>query len=127
MAFGVVEWFVLVFAILVIIKLLICSFNPKGWLNLTKGLYKNGIVLFIVELILAAILFYYLLMELSIVQIFATITLGALLTGMTFAIYSKESMSFAGKILKAKTLLNKAWLPVLIWLALAIWTLVELF
>ncbi len=127
MAFSVVEWFVLVFVIIAIIKILICSFKPKAWLDLVKGLYKNGVVLFIVELILAAVLFYYLLMELSVVTIMAVIVLGALLTGMSFALYNKDTMSWAGKILKGKTLLNKAWLPILIWLALSIWVLVELF
>ena len=127
MAFSVIEWFVLVFAILVIIKLLVCSFNPKAWLKFAKGLYKNGVVLFIVELILAAILFYYLFMELSIIYIMAVIVLGALLTGMSFAIYNKETIAWGSKILKGKTLWNKAWLPILIWLALSIWVLIELF
>lgn len=127
MAFSVVEWFVLVFVIVAIIKVLICSFKPKAWLDLVKGLYKNGVVLFIVELILAAVLFYYLLMELSVVTIMAVIVLGALLTGMSFALYNKETMAWGSKILKGKTLLSKAWLPILIWLALSIWVLIELF
>jgi hypothetical protein len=127
MAFSVIEWFVLVFVILAIIKILICSFDPKAWLKFVKGLYKNPVVLFIVELILAAVLFYYLLMELSVVYIMAVIVLGALLTGMSFAVYSKETIAWGGKILKGKTILNKAWLPILIWLALSIWVLVELF
>lgn len=127
MAFSVIEWFVLVFVILAIIKILICSFNPKAWLKFAKSLYKKGPVLFIVELILAAILFYYLFMELSIIYIMAVIILGALLTGMSFAIYNKETIAWGSKILKGKTILNKAWLPLLIWLALAIWVLIELF
>ena len=127
MAFSVVEWFVLVFVILAIIKIIICSFKPKAWLDLIKGLYKNGVVLFIVELILAAVLFYYLFLELSLVYIMAVIVLGALLTGMSFAIYNKETIAWGSKILKGKTLWNKAWLPLLIWLALSIWVLVELF
>ena len=127
MTFSIVEWFVLVFAILVLVKLVIVSFNPKTWLKVAKSIYKNSAVLFVVELILAAILFYYLLMDLTIVQIFAAITLGALLTGMTFAIYHKETLDWGSKLLKGKTLLNRAWLPVLIWLALAIWALAELF
>jgi hypothetical protein len=127
MAFSVVEWFVLVFVIIAIIKILICSFKPKAWLDLVKGLYKNGVVLFIIELILAAVLFYYLLMELSVVTIMAVVVLGALLTGMSFALYSKETIAWGSKILKGKTLLSKAWLPILIWLALSIWVLVELF
>lgn len=127
MAFSIIEWFVLVFVILAIIKILICSFNPKAWLKFAKSLYKNGPVLFIVELILAAILFYYLFMELSIIYIMAVIILGALLTGMSFAIYNKETIAWGSKILKGKTILNKAWLPLLIWLALSIWALIELF
>ncbi|HUW43403.1 MAG TPA: hypothetical protein VMV95_00360 [Bacillota bacterium] len=127
MVFGVIEWFVLVFVILAIIKIIVVSFNPKEWFKFAKSLYKNGAVLFIVELILAAVLFYFLLAELSLVHIMAVIVLGALLTGMTFALYNKETIDWAGKILKGKTLWNKAWLPLLIWLALSIWVLVELF
>ena len=127
MAFSVIEWFVLVFVIIAIIKILICSFDPKEWLKFAKSLYKNGVVLFIVELILAAVLFYYLFMELSITYIMAGIVLGALLTGMSFAIYNKETIAWGSKLLKGKTILNKAWLPILIWLALSIWVLIELF
>ena len=127
MAFGIVEWFVLVFSILVVVKLVIVSFRPKSWLNLVKPLYKSHIVLFIVELILAAALFYYLFKEITIVQIVGGIVLGALLTGMTFAIYGKETLEFGKKMLKEKTLIKRAWLPILIWLALAIWAIVSLF
>ena len=127
MAFGVVEWFVLVFAIGVIVKLFIVSFNAKGWLKFAKSLYKNPAILIIVEVILAAVLFYYLLGRISIIYIIAGVLLGALLTGLTFAIYAKESIGWAGKFLKSKSLLKRAWLPVLIWLALAIWVLIELF
>jgi hypothetical protein len=127
MAFSVVEWFVFVFAVLALVKLIIVSFNPKTWLNIVKPLYKSHVILFIVELILAAILFYYLLMSLTIVQIFGGIVLGALLTGMTFAIYGKETIAWAEKLLKGKTILKKAWLPLLIWLALTVWVLLALF
>jgi hypothetical protein len=127
MAFSVIEWFVFVFSIIVIVKLLVVSFKPKSWLNIVKPLYKSHIMLFVVELILAAALFYYLLMELTIVQIMATIVLGALLTGMTFAVYGKETIDWAKKLLKQKTMVKRAWLPILIWLALVIWALVSLF
>ena len=127
MAFGVVEWFVLVFSIIVVVKLVTVIFSPKTWFNIVKPLYKSHIVLFVVELILAAILFYYLLMNLTIIQIFGAIVLGALLTGMTFAVYGKETLDWAKKLLREKTLIKKAWLPILIWLVLVIWVLVELF
>ena len=127
MTFSIVQWFVIVFSLLAIVKILVVSFNPKRWLNIAKGLYKSSALLFVVELILAAILFYYLLQEITIVQVLAGIVLGALLTGMTFAIYAKETLDWASKLLKGKTLLNRAWLPVLIWLALTIWALAAVF
>lgn len=126
MAFNAVEIIALVVSILIIVKLLVISFSPKSWYNLAKGLYKSSIVLFVVELILAGVVFYYLLQSFTIVEIMAVITLGALLTGMSFALYAKEFMGLVGKML-GKGTLKRMWLPILIWLALAVWTLVELF
>ena len=126
MAFNAVEIIALIFAVLVIVKLLVVSFSPKSWLALAKSLYKAPWVLFVVELILAAVVFYYLLIELTVVQIFAAVTLGALLTGMSFAIYGKETIAWGAKLLNSSTL-KKIWLPILIWLALAVWVLIELF
>ena len=126
MAFNAVEIIALIFAVLVIVKLLVVSFSPKSWLALAKSLYKTPMVLFIVELILAAVVFYYLLIELTVVQIFAAVTLGALLTGMSFAIYGKETIAWGTKLLDRNTP-KKIWLPILIWLALAVWVLITLF
>ena len=126
MAFNAVEIIALVVSILIIVKLLVISFSPRSWYSLAKGLYKSSIVLFVVELILAVIVFYFLLQSFTIVEIMAVITLGALLTGMSFALYAKETLGLASKML-GKTTLRRMWLPILIWLALAVWTLGELF
>lgn len=126
MTFTVVEWFVLVFSILALVKLLTVAIKPKGWLKVVKPLYKANIVLFVLELILAAILLYYLLQEITLVQVFGGIVLGALLTGMTFAVYGKETLDLGNKLLKT-SVMRRAWLPILIWLALSVWVLVELF
>jgi hypothetical protein len=118
----------LVLAILGLIKLAIVVFNAKTWLNVVKFLYGNAVLTFIAELVLAAVLFYYLLQSgMTIVPIMAVVAFGALLTGMTFAVYAKETIAWAGKFLNSKTLLRRAWLPILIWLALIVWTLVEIF
>lgn len=127
MTFTVIEWFAFVFAIGIIVKLVFVAFNPKGWVNFAKGIYNSPAILVLVELILALVLFYYLLMELTIVQVFAALTLGALLTGLSFAIVGKETINMAGKLMKQKQTLKHFWLPILIWLALAIWTLAALF
>ncbi len=127
MVFGAIEIIALIFAILIIVKLLFVLFSPKSWFNFAKKIYGSPRVLVIVELILVLIIFYYLLQSLSIVQIMAAVVLGALLTGMGFAVYAKETMAWSNKLMKQKGLLKKAWLPVLIWLILVIWTLIALF
>lgn len=99
---------------------------PKIWMNLIKKLYSKPRALFIIELILAGIVLYYLIQNgFTMVQIMAVVAFGALLTGMTMAWYGKETISWAKDILK-KGIWKKSWLPILIWVALMIWALLEL-
>ncbi len=125
MALGVIEIFVLVFVILGLIKLLVVLFSPKSWVGVAKGVYKNPALLVIVELILAAILFYYLLPAIGLVYLMAGVVLGTLLTGLTFAVFAKEVTPLVNKILKPN-MLKKMWLPLIIWVILMVWTLIEL-
>lgn len=127
MVFGAVEIIALIFAILILAKLLFVVFNPKSWFGFAKKVYGAPVFLAIVELILVVLVFYYLLMSMSFLQIFSVLALGCLLTGLSFSLFAKESMSWAEKILKAKGMMRKAWVPVLVWLILAIWALVSLF
>ena len=84
------EIIALVFVIAGLIKLIILLINPKSWMGFVKKLYSCPNVLLIAELILAGIVLYYLLQQLTIVKIIGGVVLGALLTGMTFAAYGKE-------------------------------------
>ena len=127
MSLGALEVIVLVFVVLGLIKLLFVLFRPKLWLNFAKKIYASPTVLWVVELVLALIVFYYLLQSLTIVQIMAGIVLGALLTGLSFAFYAKETMACASKLLKKKGFLKKMWPVMLVWLVLFIWTLAALF
>jgi len=127
MAFGTIEIVALIFAILIIVKLLYVAFGPKSWFNFAKKLYEAPVLLALVEFVLAALLFYYLLMSMSFLQIFNVLILGALLTGLSFSLFAKETISWIEKIAKTKGMMKRAWLPILIWLVLAIWALVSLF
>lgn len=126
MALGTIEIIVLIFVILGLLKLIIVLFSPKSWLGFVKGLYKNPTLLFIIELVLAIIVFYFLLLEMGLVQIMAGVVLGALLTGMGFALFAKDMMPAMTKVFKAG-ILKRCWLPIIIWLVLFIWTLTALF
>jgi len=110
----------LLLAILIVIKFLVLAIKPKAWLNLAKSLYSNPLILGLVELILATVLFYYLLMQLTIIQIMAAVALGALLTGLSFAIFSKEMLPLIGRIMRNKRILWSpgTWFVWLIWLVL---------
>lgn len=126
MAFTPVEIIALVFAIAVLLKIVIVLVNRDSYVSFAKTIYKSPKILMFAELVLAAIILYYLLMELSIVQIFAAIVLGALLTGVSFAVYAKEIMPAVLRAVK-KDALKRAWLVIIVWLALMAWVLYALF
>ena len=125
MAFSSFEILVLIFAIVTFVKLTVILVNAKAWMSFVKKLYSKPNALMFVELILATIVIYYLLWELTIVQIMACVVLGALLTGMTFAAYAKEILPMVQKMLKSGVL-RKAWLPLLVWMALIVWGILVL-
>jgi hypothetical protein len=115
-----IEIFAWVLIVLSAIKLSCIFVKPSAWLKLVKKLYSTPVTAF-VQLVLAGVVLYYLLQSgLTIVQILAVVLFGALLTGMTFAVYRKETISWASGILK-KGILKKAWIPTIIWLALIVW------
>ena len=128
MIWGALQITVLILAIVVVIKFLVLAIKPKAWLNLAKSLYGNPLVLGLVEVILAAILFYYLLMQLTIVQIMAAVTLGALLTGLSFSLFAKEMLPFVSKLIRNKRILWSpgAWFVWIIWLVLIGWAVYTL-
>ena len=129
MIFGALQITVLLLAILVVIKFLVLAIKPKAWLNFAKSIYSNPLIAGLVEVILAAVLFYYLLIQLSILQIMAAVTLGALLTALGFTIYGKEMLPFVGKLLRNKKVLwsPRAWFVWLIWLVLIGWAVYTIF
>ncbi len=129
MAFGALQIAVLILAVLIVIKFLVLAIKPRAWLKLARNLYRKPLILGLVELVLAAVLFYYLLMQITIVQIMAAVTLGALLTGLSFAVFGKELLPFVSKIMRNRSILwsPRTWLVWLIWLVLIGWALYTIF
>lgn len=123
--FTPIEFIALILIILSAVKIILL---PKIWMKyVVRPLYSKSMILFVVEIILAGIVLYYLLQSgLNIVQILAAVAFGALLTGMTFAWYGKETLSWARGIWK-KGIWKKAWLPILIWIVIIIWGALVLF
>ena len=117
----------LVLLSLAVIKILVFLINPQAWMNFSKSLFKNKFFFQLVCLILALIVFYYLVHSLTIIQIFAAIAFVALFIGIGLADSYGKIISIYEKQIKEKSLWKKNWLYILLWLALMVWVFIELF
>lgn len=128
MALSAVDIIALVFILLAAIKLLYLLIDPKKWYGVISGIYKKPKAAFIIYLILAIVVLVYLLQEITIVQIIAVAALVGLLTGMGISLYFRDFLGILKKIYSDKgSLLRKNWVPIIIWLAIFVWALVEIF
>lgn len=126
MAFTALEWIALAFIVLGIIKLIVISVNKKEWLPVVKEVYHKPALTGIVSVVLAAIVFYFLLQELSIVQIIAVMAFTGLLMVLGFLQFSDEFLGMAKKMLRKKFSFW-LWVYILIWAVLMVWALKEIF
>ncbi len=121
-----VEIIALIFCIAILVKILVVAINPKSWFKFGKKIWKSpsfGIIYFI----LAVIVFYLLIKEITVVQILASVAFVVLLMGLQFSRYSKDVMEFAQKLARnKKEIWKKNWIYVIIWVILAVWGLVEI-
>ena len=121
-----IETIAAIFAIFGLIKLLVIIIDKKSWMPVTRGVYGNPNISAPILLILALIVFYYLIQELNIVQIFAVGCLFSLIMGLGFMSLNKELLSLASKIIK-KNFSVWMWVYILVWMAGMIWVLYEVF
>ncbi len=127
MAFTSVEIIAIVFLALVVIKMIVLLISPKSWMGFAKGIWGNKIVAQIVALVLAAVVFYYLIQELTIVQIFAAAAFVSLLLVIGMSDLVGRLINVYEKHIKNGTLWKEYWLYTLIWLVLMVWVFIELF
>jgi len=125
MAYTPIEWIALIFVLVGVVKLVVLLFNKMSWFNFSMKIMRNKTLVSLVSLVLSVVVFYYLIQELSIVQIMASITFMSLLMMIAFVQYGKEFLVFAKKIYSKKF---PAWIWVysLVWVALMSWTLFEI-
>ena len=121
--FGTIEWMAFILIVISAIKIIVILVSPKAWSNnVVKKLWANPILMSIVSLILAAGALYYLDQAgITIVQILAIALFVALLIAIGVGIYAKELIKVADRVMKDKSLLKKAWLYIIIWIALLVW------
>src|SRR3989338_10884989 len=92
----------LIFVLLGSIKLIVISLNKNKWLDIISPLYKNSKLTSWIALLLAIVIFYYLIQIMSIVQIMAVMGFTSLFFAFAFMQYSNEVLSLAKKIMNKK-------------------------
>ncbi|MEI6058183.1 MAG: hypothetical protein WCP89_00240 [archaeon] len=117
------QWIAFIFMAIAAIKIIVILISPKAWYNnVAKPIWKRATLMMVVCLVLAAIVLYYLLQSgINIVQIFAVTAFVVLVMAAGAAIYVKDIISLATRMIRDKSLVKKSWLYILIWVVLIIW------
>lgn len=122
-----VEWIAFLLAVLTIVKIITLVIKKSIWMDkVAVPVYSNPNISGPVFLVLAGIVFYYLIQVFSIVQIFATVGFAALIMGSSFMFYGKEMMPVFKKIIN-KPFSVWIWIYSFAWVALSVWVLMEIF
>ena len=125
MVFSTIEWFALVLAVVILIKLVVISVNAKSWMGFSKSLFTKPWLTTSVSLVLALVVLYYLLVEITIVQIFAVMLFLSLTMAAGLAHFAKDLHKTIDKNIKGK--IKDSWLSIIIWFLLSLWVLVSVF
>ena len=121
-----IEFFAWIVVVLSLIKTLIILVNPDKWMKVVEAVWKNSRIVLPVSLILALVVLYNLLKEISIIQVFAVILFIMLIFMASFSRYPNEMLALAKKILKDKNVMKKSWPIIIIWMILVLWVLFSL-
>ena len=118
-----IETMALLVVLLGLIKLAVILSSPQKWMLVARAFYSRPKFTTAFSVALIAISLYLLLAELTIIQIFASMVFFMGLMLMGFSAYSKEMLALSQKMLKDKNSPKKAWLSIVVWLALSVWVL----
>ncbi|MFH1638435.1 MAG: hypothetical protein ABIB71_08470 [Candidatus Woesearchaeota archaeon] len=110
-----------------LIKLVVVAIKPKAWLKVPESIFARPCVSMVMSLILAGVVLYFLLQELTFVQVFASMAFFMMIMLAMFSSYSKEVMAMANKLLKKGGMWKRIWLVVVVWLVLMAWVLYAIF
>ena len=114
------------FVIISLIKIIVVIVNKDFcYEKIAKPIYSHKISMFIFVM-LAIIIFFYLIKELSIVQIFAVVAFSSLAFGIGFMMYYKEFMPFIQKAY-SKRLSFLQLVYITVWFLICLWVFKEIF
>jgi len=114
-----------IFAGIILLKLLVGLTNPHKWLDLTGVLLGHNIIVTAIYLMLLIITGYYIFSNLKLIDIALVMFFTSLLVGLSLVPYAPLLVKMSEEI--AAIGIGKAWLALLIWGALAVAVLYEVF
>src|SRR3989344_6634710 len=107
-----IEIMAIIVAVLGLVKLFFVATNPKAWLKVVDFVFAKPNVTSAVSALLALIVLFFIIQEITIVQIFAVVLFVMLLVLVKASAYAKEIKDLGYKILKDKNVIKKVWLAV---------------
>ena len=120
-----IEIIAVVFSIIILVKFVfIMLIKPKGILQMIKKMYMQKALMTIMVLVMIVVLLKYLLLELTVPQIFVAAVFGMMLYALLLVQHPKTLFAFAQGVLKEQ---HRSWLPWLIFLGLSVWVLYSIF
>ena len=123
-----IEIMAFIAAIIVPIKIIMLLRSQKSWFNtVTRRFWGNAVVTTILSLIVVIVTLYYLLQELTIIQIWAVMLFAMALISLGLAPFSKYMLDVEQKWFTETNVLKIGWFAAIVWLVLIIWVLYTLF
>jgi len=127
MALTAIQTIAFIFILFGLIKILVVIFNKKAWYNnVVKPIYSSQGISTFVFIVLALILFYYILKEFSLTQVFAVMALISVLLVLGFLQHSKELIPVFAKLYNKK-ITSWRWVYIIFWVILMVLALFEIF
>jgi len=117
----------LAFVVFAFLKIIIIIKDPQAWKSFIKALYSKPHLVSLISLVVAGIILKCLLQELTIVQIFASMTFMMAMIMVQFSAFSEEIIEISDKFLKDRSVMKKIWLSLSIWLVLMVWVIIDVF
>jgi len=127
-----IETIALIFIVFAIIKFVVLAINPGSWYGKSNPLVnimtKSPIAAYVISIIFGGLVLFYLLKELSIIQIFAATVFSWFLMMLTFGPFFREIIgSVKGMAEQKPHFFCRFWFPLVVWIVLMAWVVWEIF
>ncbi|MBW2982235.1 hypothetical protein KY343_05120 [Candidatus Woesearchaeota archaeon] len=119
-----IEILALVFAVLIVVKMLVNLINPKWSMKNATKVMKNENLAIAAYVLFAVVTGFIVIKALGIVNTLAAVVFGASLIGLSLVTDAKTMISLKKAVLKDK---KKIILTLIVWAALALWALFALY